>query len=208
MTGIRENRTSAWAQLASFGLEDGVQAPPFMPPRAVDPLPQTAAPPPLAPAPQALRVLTSLEEVLAATHTVLHSARRLVSIMTPDLEPALYDQPLLLETIKHFVLSHSFAKVRVLVREQTHLSAGDNRFVAMARRLTSYLEIRIRAAQYNEVDCAYCIADDRAILYRLRADRWDGIASFNNPPIARQYLQDFDVIWQDSAQERQLAQAR
>ena len=79
------------------------------------------------------------------------------------------------------MLGHSFAKVRVLMRDQARLSNGANRFIAMAHRLTSYLEIRIRAPQYRELTAAYCIADDRAIVYRLRADRAEGIAGFNNP---------------------------
>ncbi len=58
----------------------------------------------------------------------------------------------------------------------------------MAHRLTSYLEIRMRAAAVQRLTAAYCIADERAIVYRLRADRAEGIAGFNNPPIARQYL--------------------
>jgi hypothetical protein len=140
---------------------------------------------------------------------VAASGQRLISIMTPDLEPEIYDQAALLETIKRFVLGHSFAKVRVLMRDQARLSNGANRFIAMAHRLTSYLEIRIRAAQYRELTAAYCIADDRAIVYRVRADRAEGIAGFNNPPIARQYLQEFDAVWQASAiEEREVRAVR
>ena len=161
------------------------------------------------PATETLHVLTSFDEVRAATETVAASGQRLISIMTPDLEPEIYDQAALLETIKRFVLGHSFAKVRVLMRDQARLSNGTNRFIAMAHRLTSYLEIRLRAPQYRELSAAYCIADDRAIVYRVRADRAEGIAGFNNPPIARQYLQEFDAVWQASAiEERELRAVR
>ncbi len=158
---------------------------------------------------ETLHVLTSFDEVRAATETVAASGQRLISIMTPDLEPEIYDQAALLETIKRFVLGHSFAKVRVLMRDQARLSNGANRFIAMAHRLTSYLEIRLRAPQYRELSAAYCIADDRAIVYRVRADRAEGIAGFNNPPIARQYLQEFDAVWQASEiEERELRAVR
>ena len=161
------------------------------------------------PTTETLHVLTSFDEVRAATETVAASGQRLISIMTPDLEPEIYDQAALLEIIKRFVLGHSFAKVRVLMRDQARLSSGANRFIAMAHRLTSYLEIRIRAPQYRELTAAYCIADDRAIVYRLRAERAEGIAGFNNPPIARQYLQEFDAVWQASViEEREVRVAR
>ena len=63
----------------------------------------------------------TLDEVRAATETVAASGQRLISIMTPDLEPEIYDQPAFLEIIKRFVLGRSFAKVRVLMRDQARL---------------------------------------------------------------------------------------
>jgi hypothetical protein len=186
---MRANHTTI-ARLSSFALEDV-------------PLGSTAGaglPPPV-PVSEALHVLNSLEEVQRATESVAGSAKRLLSIFTPDLEPDLYDHPAFLEIIKRFVLGRSFAKVRVVVRDHARLSGGNNRFVAMARRLTTCLEIRIRAAQYRDLVAGYCIADDRAIVYRTRADRWDGIVGFNTPPVARQYLQEFDAVWQASADE-------
>jgi hypothetical protein len=191
----RENGTTASAGLSSFGIEDGPLVEAVLTQR-----PST---------PETLHVISSLDEVRSATETVAASGQRLISIMTPDLEPEIYDQGAFLEIIKRFVLGRSFAKVRVLLRDQARMGNGANRFVAMAHRLTSYLEIRIRATQYRELTAAYCIADDRAIVYRLRADRSEGIAGFNNPPIARQYLQEFDAVWQASAtEEREIRVAR
>ena len=122
------------ARLASFGARG----------RAADAL---AAPAARARASaETLHVLTTLEEVRTATETVAASGQRLISIMTPDLEPDIYDQAPLLDILKRFVLGHSFAKVRVLIRDQARLVSGANHFIAMAHRLTSYLEIRVRAA--------------------------------------------------------------
>lgn len=199
MTAITASRTTTSAGLSSFGLEDGPVIADAMSP----------SPAPRAPVPETLHVLSTFDEVRAATETVAASGQRLISIMTPDLEPEIFDQPALLEVIKRFVLGHSFAKVRVLMRDQARLGNGANRFVAMAHRLTSYLEIRIRAPQYKDMTAGYCIADDRAIVYRPRADRPDGLAGFNNPKVARQYLQEFDAVWLASApEEREVRIAR
>ena len=195
MAAITTNRTTTSARLSSFGLEDGPVA--------------TAALAQKQPIPETLHVLSTFEEVRTATETVAASGQRLISIMTPDLEPEIFDQPAMLEIMKRFVLGHSFAKVRVLMRDQARSSNGANRFVAMAHRLTSYLEIRIRAPQYRELTAAYCIADDRAIVYRPRADRADGLAGFNNHKVARQYLHEFDAVWLASApEEREVRIAR
>lgn len=190
---ISEKPDRVPAQLASFALEDA-------PPPATLPFRMPGA--------DELQVLTSLEEVRAATNAVAGLGQRLISIFTPDMEPALYDQPAFLELIKRFVLGHSFAKVRVLVRDHSRVATSSNRFIGMARRLTSYLEIRQLAAQYRDITAAYCIADDRAIVYRLRADRWEGISALNSPPITRQYLMEFDACWQASLDQQEARAAR
>jgi hypothetical protein len=157
---------------------------------------------------ETLAVLTSLAEVRAAVNEIAAAAQRLISIYTPDLEPDLYDQTPFLEVIKHFVLTRSFSKVRVLLAEPTRVMRDSNRFVAMGRRLSSCIDIRYVAAQSQQRASAYLIADDRAIVYRLRADTWDGVADINNQPAARAYLQEFDLVWNASAAEHGLRAAR
>jgi hypothetical protein len=157
---------------------------------------------------ETLTVLTSLAEVRGAVNEIAATAQRLISIYTPDLEPDLYDQTAFLDVIKHFVLTRSFSKVRVLLAEPTRVMRDSNRFVAMGRRLSSCIDIRYVAAQSPQRASSYLIADDRAIVYRMRADTWDGVADINNPSAARVYLQEFDQVWNASAAEHGLRAAR
>jgi hypothetical protein len=145
-----------------------------------------------------VRVISSLEEMRAAVDAVAASAQRLMSIYTPDLEPELYDQNGFLEIVKRFVLARRFAKVRVLLSDSGRLLRDNNRFIAMGRRLTSCIDIRPAVGAVKQRAHGYLIADDRAIVYRVHADRWDGVADLNNQPIARQYLDEFDEIWHAS----------
>jgi hypothetical protein len=145
-----------------------------------------------------IRVISSLEEMRAAVDAVAAGAQRLMSIYTPDLEPELYDQNAFLEIVKRFVLARRFAKVRVLLSDSGRLLRDNNRFIAMGRRLTSCIDIRPAVTPAGQRACGYLIADDRAIVYRVHSDRWDGVADLNNPPVARQYLDEFDEIWHAS----------
>ena len=150
-----------------------------------------------------IRVISSLEEMRAAVDAVAAGAQRLMSLYTPDLEPELYDQNSFLEIVKRFVLARRFAKVRVLLSDSGRLLRDNNRFIAMGRRLTSCIDIRPVVGPIKQRACGYLIADDRAIVYRVHSDRWDGVADLNNPPIARQYLDEFDEIWHASAADEQ-----
>ena len=169
------------------------------------------AAPPAAPALRAenhVRVIATLEDMRAAVDVVAASAQRLMSIYTPDLEPDLYDQNGFLEIVKRFVLARRFAKVRVLLSDPGRLLRDNNRFIAMGRRLTSCIDIRPATGDTQQRARAYLIADDRAIVYRVHADRWDGVADLDNPPIARQYLDEFDEIWHASANDDLARQAQ
>jgi hypothetical protein len=157
---------------------------------------------------ETLTVLTSLAEARAAVNKAAASAQRLISIYTPDLEPDLYDQSGFLEIIKHFVLARSFSKVRVLLVEPSRVMRDSNRFVAMGRRLSSCIDIRYVTGDAPQRASAYLIADDRAIVFRMRADTWDGIADFNNQAVAKLYLTEFDNVWNASAPEHGLRAAR
>ena len=98
--------------------------------------------------------------------------------------------------------------MRVLLVDPARVSRDSNRFIAMGRRLSSYIDIRYVADHAPQRASAYLIADDRAIVYRLRADTWDGIADFNNTAVAKLYLSEFDGVWNASAPEHALRVAR
>jgi hypothetical protein len=164
----------------------------------------TIGPAPAAVGPSAeLLTLTTMEQVRDATVQVAASAQRLLSIVTNDMEPLIYDQTPFLEVIKRFVLGRAFGKVRVLVKDTGRMNATHHRFVAMARRLSSCLELRVHHPDPDQPRLAYCIADDRALIVRPDAKSWTAFLSLDNPSAARLHLQDFDRAWYAGADQHQ-----
>jgi hypothetical protein len=125
---------------------------------------------------------------------------------TQDLEPAVYDQPQFLETVKKLVLAKSYAKVRVLLADPSRVVYEGSKFVHLARRITSHIEIRRVKSDSRDNQSAFLIADDRALVYRLQASRWEGIVEMNDPVVARRYLNYFDEIWIASEPEAETRQ--
>lgn len=152
-------------------------------------------------------VLATLDEVRTASVQVAASAQRLLAMYTQDLEPLVYDQPKFIEAVKKLVLARGYAKVRVLLADPARAVYESSRFIALARRITSYIEIRHAHPDYRGDRSAFLIADDRAIVYRSDASRWDGVLETNDPAVARRYLDLFDQAWIGSephAETRQL----
>jgi hypothetical protein len=152
----------------------------------------------LRPAPEPLQVLTTLEDVRAANRRALSTAQRLISIFTIDLEPKLYEHEPFLDVVQRFLLAHSFAKIRILTQRPVPFGTP-HKLAAMRRRLSGHMEVRCATQQFIGRTHAMLIADSRAIVYRAQSATYEGVAGFEQPPIAKLYLAEFDEMWLASA---------
>ena len=133
-------------------------------------------------------------------------AVRKVSIFTHDLDPGIYDDPDFLEIIKRLVLSQTYARIRVLIADPARAIKNGNAFVNLGRRLNTYIEFRHVREDHRTHAESFCIADETALVYRLQAKRWEGIADTYEPAVSRLYGKMFDEIWQASEVELEFRQ--
>ncbi len=151
-------------------------------------------------------VISTKEEMRQAAIEVVSEASRKVSIFTHDLEPGIYDDPEFLEIIKRLVLSQTYARIRVLIADPMRAIKNGNNFVHLGRRLNTYIEFRHVRDDLRTHAEAFCIADERALVYRLQASRWEGIADTHEPAVAKLYSKMFDEIWLASEVELEFRQ--
>ena len=151
-------------------------------------------------------VISTREEMQQAALDVVREATRKVSIFTHDLEPGIYDSPEFLEIIKRMVLSQTYARIRVLIANPSRAVKNGNNFVHLGRRLNTYIEFRHVREDLRTHAEAFCIGDETALVYRLQADRWEGIVDTYEPAVAKLYGQMFDEIWLASEVEMEFRQ--
>lgn len=154
------------------------------------------------------RVLSGKREFAAAVAEVAAVAARSLAIFTPDLEHGVYDTKPFLETVKRLVLSRSHARIRVLVSDPDRVQLSVNRFLHVGRRLSTFIEFRRLAESFQERGDAFLVADSAALVYRARADRWEGVADTREPRMARRYLGEFDQMWQHSETAQEIGELR
>src|ERR1700685_128248 len=87
-------------------------------------------------------ILSTMPEVREASLKVAKSAQRLLSLFTQHLEPLICAEEHCLKVVKRLVLARSYAKVRVLLADPSRAMVDNNRFLALARRLTSCIDFR------------------------------------------------------------------
>jgi hypothetical protein len=147
---------------------------------------------------QIRRLVAGTVELRAAIVEIVSHAERTLSLLTPDLEPEVYEHDDFLVALKRFVLAKSFARVRVLIAEPERAIKTSNQLVHMGQRLSSHIEFRNLAAQFRPERQAYCIADCDSVLYRADYGTGEGMVAMQSPEIARLYLSEFDENWQAS----------
>ncbi len=147
------------------------------------------------------RILSTREEVLAAVVEITGRGHRALAILTPDLEPEIYDHEKFLEALKKFILARAFARVRVLITNPARAMKSGNQFVSMGRRLNSYIEFRNLKEEFRSHDEAFCIADGNALVDRADGKRWEGMSDTNDPAVVSEYLESFDELWHASETE-------
>lgn len=140
-------------------------------------------------------ILSSMQETREAAIAIAGAAKRTIAILTPDLEPGIYDDNGFLDVAKRLVLSKRYARIRVIVTDPARAIRNGNRFVGVARRLNTYIDLRNAHQDYRTHREAFLIADDNALLYRIDSSRWEGIADSYDPVVTRRYLELFDNIW-------------
>ncbi len=95
---------------------------------------------------------------------------------------------------QRFLLSHSFAKIRLLTQRPVPYTSP-HKLAAIGRRLSGHMEIRTVSSQFAARTSGILIGDNRTIVYRAQVTSFEGVAGFEQPPIARLYLQEFDEMW-------------
>jgi hypothetical protein len=136
-------------------------------------------------------VFTTQPEIREQLINITRAAERHLAIWSDDLNSGLLDNPGFLEAVKRFVLARRHARVRILTRS---LPSGEHALLAMSERLPASFEVRTLINP--GLDAAeLLLSDDRGVLYRIHADRWDGMADVNDPLVARFYMAQFDASW-------------
>ncbi len=131
-------------------------------------------------------------------------AQRFVYIFTPDLDARVYDSDEFIAALSRLARSHRRARVAVVVKDSTPAVAQGHRIIGLAQRLSSYVEIRNPDVNHADLNESFMLVDGVAFMRRKLADRYEAVASFNDPFTARRLGELFDEVWQRATPDPKL----
>lgn len=140
--------------------------------------------------------LARFSEYLPHLCSMATQAGRRINIFSQDLDSSILDDDSFCDALRTFVVEHNrAAQVRILVqRPQTAIRQG-HRLVELARKLSSFVEIRRPASQHASVADAFLTFDNSSYIHRELGDRPEGKACYQDSLRTLELNRRFDEIW-------------
>ena len=149
-------------------------------------------------------IINSLEMNCIAADTMISQARRKLTMFTRDLDPRVFDREPIYQAVKDLATYSRFSEVRVLLVDPDRVIKEGHRLITLARRLSSYIQIRKVGSDYQYICSSFIVVDDKAYIYRSLATQYDAVVNFNEPNRARELLRQFTDVWEYSAPDPNL----
>lgn len=126
--------------------------------------------------------LEGLDAIRGFVHARVQEARRRLWILSPGLEPVIYDDPELADAVSRLARRSRHSDVRILIQDSHSLPTGGHRLVDLALRMSSRIPLRRHAPGESALGEAMLLVDAAAYLHQPRAGDPVAIADANAPP--------------------------
>jgi hypothetical protein len=138
---------------------------------------------------------------------VLADARRSVRIFAPDLDQQLLNRDRVSELLAGLARRNSSARIRILIADAGQAIADGHRLVYLARRLPSYITIRVLPRDSRSASENWLMTDERTLFWRpdFRHLR-HAIVHRDDPARCGALQRYFDERWDQSLSDPALRQ--
>ena len=161
-----------------------------------------------APGSSEIILLNSLEEVHGAMLALLAATQRSLHLYTPHLDPRLYNDSQVLDTIRAQVSRQPRLRFYLLLPPAARWRSDCPQLLQLAERLTSALSLRTlapeEARERQEFLQSFAIADQRSLLHQPDPRHFVGSYTASGSGKARELFNFFMEIWEKAAPDPEL----
>jgi len=132
---------------------------------------------------------------------LVNQASHRLDVFTRDLDPRVFDNSEFVDAVRSLAVNDNKARIRFLVIDPDKAIKLGHRLLDLARRLSSTIEIRKVHEDYAANQTCYLLVDERGLMHRKLASRFEAIVNFNNPADAIYFEHHFAEVWDHSSSE-------
>ena len=148
--------------------------------------------------------LTTAEQNRKMSIALVIQARYTLDIVCRDLDHTLYDNEGFYNAVKQLATSSPKAKIRILIQDSNKAVKNGHRIVELARKLTSFIKIRIQGKRFKEFNEAWLIVDGKAWIRRSHADKYIANVNYSSEQQLIDTLNNFNSMWDESSDDPNL----
>ncbi len=131
-------------------------------------------------------------------------AQRKIRILSPSLDPKIFDNEALHHHLFNFASQHPYAQIHILVKTPQLLVQKSHRLLNLHHRLPSRIQVRTLKTPNNTPHTEFMLTDKAGILYKQSLQRYTGYAVYWSPLEATELAEDFDGLWHASEPDPEL----
>lgn len=150
----------------------------------------------------------SAQENRSLALQLVQQASREVLIASYDFDSRIYSNNEFVDALASFVRAGRDAQVKVLIWKTSPAVKQGHRMIELAQRLTSSIHIHEPDRVHKDFIESFMVVDGTAYLHRPLADRFEGIADFHAPLIARDLKERFVEMWERSTPSSEFRRLR
>jgi len=147
-------------------------------------------------------------EARAAALALFRQARRCLRLFSHDLDARLIADDDFARAASELARRNRSTFIRLLIQNARPAMRFHHPLVPLIQALPSHIGARRVPKEWSQEPFGFLIADNRGLLYRPDAGRFDGSIEFNAPARAVQYRDWFDELWEQSTPEREFRRLR
>ena len=148
--------------------------------------------------------ITSKETLKDIALDLAQQSRRLVQILSRELDQVLYDDDDFIQALATTARRSRYSQIQILAHDSTTAVKNGHKLIQLHQRLSSYVHIRKIHYDHRDFNQALLIVDETAFIHRLFADRFEATVNYNDPLAAKQHSITFNEIWQISEPDPQV----
>ena len=149
-------------------------------------------------------VTDTSEACRLATLSMVRQATRSIEIVSRQLDPQIYDNRDFCEAVTQLVTTSRRVRVRALLRYTEPVVKHGHRLVTLSHRLSTFIEMRVPAREFDEYNAAFLIVDGAGVIYRTLSDGVEATINFNGARMAQELSRQFESMWQSASPDANL----
>lgn len=142
-----------------------------------------------------LRTASAINQV--AGH-MLSQCKRSFYILAPTWEECLFERDNITTGLYELARYSRNSDIRILLHSSDEAVRNNCRIVDLARRLSSYIDVRIQNKSFQSCSEAFMLADKRGVIYQGLSSRYDALADYHSPRLCESLTSNFLEMWAHS----------